>query len=93
MSSDTPTGSPEPPDERGRSSGPGPEPRDERGAGRQAQSDAWGAFGLLLSGVAVWGGVGGLVSHWTHQAVFTMVGLLVGMGTALYGIWFRYGRS
>ena len=59
----------------------------------QASNDAWGAFGLMVSGVVVWGGAGYLVSRWTGHQLFTMVGLLVGMGTALYGVWFRYGRS
>jgi ATP synthase protein I len=65
----------------------------EQRAGRQASNDAWSAFGLMVSGVVVWGGAGYLVSRWTGHQIFTMVGLLVGMGTALYGIWFRYGRS
>jgi ATP synthase protein I len=65
----------------------------DRRAGRQASNDAWSAFGLMVSGVVVWGGAGYLVSRWTGHQLFTMVGLLVGMGTALYGIWFRYGRS
>jgi ATP synthase protein I len=65
----------------------------ERRAGREVANDAWSAFGLMISGVAVWGGAGYLVSRWTGHQLFTMVGLLLGMGTALYGIWFRYGRS
>jgi ATP synthase protein I len=65
----------------------------DRRAERQASNDAWSAFGLMVSGVVVWGGAGYLVSRWTGHQLFTMVGLLVGMGTALYGIWFRYGKS
>lgn len=59
---------------------------------RQAQDDAWAATGLLISGVAVWGGAGWLVARWLDNQVFTMIGLLLGTGTALYAIWFRYGR-
>jgi ATP synthase protein I len=72
-----------------------PEDADDEGrrAGRQAANDAWSAFGLMLSGVIVWGGAGYLVARWTGHQLFTMVGLLVGMATALYGVWFRYGRS
>ncbi|MGB8652827.1 MAG: hypothetical protein WCD35_19435 [Mycobacteriales bacterium] len=81
MSTDPSGGSPESPDEHGRHQD------------RQAQNDAWGAFGLMLSGVIVWGGVGYLVSQWLHNQLFTMLGLLLGMGTALYAVWFRYGRS
>ncbi len=67
-------------------------PSRSRDEGRKAQSDAWGAFGLLISGVVVWGGVGWLLSEWLGNPVFVMVGLLVGMGAALYLVWFRYGR-
>lgn len=66
---------------------------DGRGVGRGAQDDAWAATGLLISGVAVWGGAGYLVSQWLHNQLFVMIGLLLGTTTALYGIWFRYGRS
>ena len=47
----------------------------------------------MVSGVVVWGGAGYLVGRWTGYQLFTMVGLLLGMGTALYAIWVRYGRS
>jgi hypothetical protein len=66
---------------------------DERRVARQAANDAWGAFGLMISGIVVWGGAGYLVARWTGFRIFTMVGILVGMATALYGVWFRYGRS
>ncbi len=76
-----------------------PDPADPTGeeaarrADRKSADDAWAATGLLISGVAVWGGAGYLVSEWLHNQVFVMLGLLLGTGTALYGIWFRYGRS
>lgn len=79
------------------SGGPPGLPDDPSTAGRrverQAQDDAWGATGLLISGVAVWGGAGWLVARWLDNQLFTMIGLLLGTGTALYAIWFRYGRS
>jgi F0F1-type ATP synthase assembly protein I len=62
-------------------------------SGRKGEQDAWGAFGLMVSGVAVWGGVGWLLSEWLDNRVFLMVGLLVGMSAALYLVWFKYGRS
>jgi ATP synthase protein I len=65
----------------------------ERRAARKGADDAWAATGLLISGVAVWGGAGYLLSRWLDNQLFVMVGLLVGTATALYGIWFRYGRS
>ncbi|MCU1674790.1 MAG: hypothetical protein JWN77_2903 [Frankiales bacterium] len=71
-----------------------PDPTDSGSAGgRKGEQDAWGAFGLMISGVAVWGGVGWLVSEWLDNRVFLMLGLLLGMGAALYLVWFKYGRS
>ncbi|MCW2498733.1 MAG: hypothetical protein JWN87_409 [Frankiales bacterium] len=100
MSSDPSSGSPEQPDERGhRAEGSASHPADPaereaaRSADRKAQNDAWAASGLLISGVIVWGGIGYLLSAWLNNQVFVMVGLLLGTATALYGIWFRYGRS
>lgn len=85
MSTDPPGGPPE---------GPDRDPREgERQAQRQEANDAWSAFGLMISGVVVWGGAGYLVSRWTGHEVFTLLGLLLGMSTALYGVWIRYGRS
>jgi ATP synthase protein I len=66
-----------------------PEPPDPRG---HRADDAWAASGLLIAGVAVWGGAGYLVSEWLDNQVFVMIGLLLGTATALYGIWFRYGK-
>ena len=62
-------------------------------ANREGADDAWAATGLLISGVVVWGGAGYLVSEWLGSQLFVMAGLLIGTATALYGIWFRYGRS
>lgn len=60
---------------------------------RKGEADAWGAFGLVASGVLVWGGVGGLVSARIHNQLPLVVGLLVGMFAGLYLVWIRYGRS
>ncbi|MFN2539515.1 MAG: hypothetical protein ABR549_15375 [Mycobacteriales bacterium] len=72
-----------------------PDPVDdaEKRAARKESNDAWAATSLLISGVLVWGGAGYLVSLWLDNSLFTMAGLLLGTATALYGIWFRYGRS
>ncbi len=61
-------------------------------ARRKGESDAWGAFGLVVSGVLVWGGVGFLVGAWLDSTLPRLVGLLVGMAAGLYLVWFRYGR-
>lgn len=62
-------------------------------ARRKGEADAWGAFGLIISGVLVWGLIGGLVGAWLDSALPVMVGLLLGMGGGLYLVWFRYGRA
>lgn len=61
--------------------------------GRKGEADAYGALGMVVSGVLVWGGVGFLVSEWLGNRVFVMLGLLLGMGAGLYLVWFRYGRQ
>lgn len=69
-------------------------PPEQSGAVRRAgEADAWGAFGLVVSGVVVWGGVGGLVGAWVGSGIPVMIGLLVGMAASLYLVWFRYGRA
>lgn len=61
--------------------------------GRRAEQDAWGALGLVISGVLVWGLAGGLLGAWLHSEIPVMVGLLMGMSAGLYLVWFRYGRA
>lgn len=60
---------------------------------RKGEADAYGALGLVISGVLVWGAVGFLISQWLDSRVFVMLGLLLGMGAGLYLVWFRYGRQ
>lgn len=67
-------------------------PEDSDDLRRRDQAGAWDAFGSIASGVAVWGGVGWLVSEWLNSTVYLMLGLLVGMGAALYLVWVRYGK-
>lgn len=59
---------------------------------RREHANAWHAFGLVASGVTVWGGAGWLLSELFDNTVFLMLGLLLGMGLALYLVWVRYGR-
>lgn len=60
---------------------------------RKGEADAYGALGLVISGVLVWGGVGYLLSETFDNQLFVLVGLLLGMGAGLYLVWFRYGRQ
>lgn len=77
-------------DRASRSSAPGAG-RDS--AARRGEADAWGAFGLVVSGVLVWGGVGWFVSDRLDNRLPLLLGLLLGMFAGLYLVWFRYGRA
>ncbi|HMG29064.1 MAG TPA: hypothetical protein VK585_02945 [Jiangellaceae bacterium] len=74
---------------------PPPEPSPDQSAelARRDQNNAWNAFGLVASGVTVWGGVGWLVSEWLDNRIYLMFGILVGAAAALYLVWVRYGRA
>jgi ATP synthase protein I len=60
---------------------------------RREENALWSIFGYLVSGLLFWGGVGWAVDHFLHHKYFTLVGLLVGMGGALYLVWLRFGRE
>jgi len=51
----------------------------------------WGITGTMLSGMAVWGGVGWLLDRWLETRVFTLVGVLLGLGVAIYLVVVKYG--
>lgn len=59
------------------------------------QADAMGStiIAYLLSGPALFGGLGWLLSEWLGTTFFLPVGILLGMALSLYVIWLRYGRS
>lgn len=67
-------------------------PEDPDDVRRREQAGAWHAFGLVASGVTVWGGVGWLLSELLNNTIYLMLGILVGTGAALYLVWVRYGR-
>ena len=73
---------------------PPPSADEESGAfRRKGEADAYGALGLVISGILFWGGVGYLLSEKLDNPVFVLAGLLLGMGGGLYLVWFRYGRQ
>lgn len=56
-------------------------------------SDAmWSVPSTLLSGMAIWGGSGWLLSRWTGWDLFTPVGLIIGVVLAIYLVYVKYGR-
>jgi F0F1-type ATP synthase assembly protein I len=48
-------------------------------------------IGTLISGMAVWGGVGWLLDHWLDTRVFFPVGIILGTAVAIYLVVARYG--
>jgi ATP synthase protein I len=58
------------------------------------ESDAlWSIVGYMLSGLIFWGGVGYFADKYFNTGYLTLVGLLLGMGGAIYLIWLRFGRE
>ncbi len=56
-------------------------------------NQAWSITGTLLAGILVWGGAGKLLDHWLgFEALFTPIGMLVGMFTSIWLVYWRYGR-
>ena len=71
------------------------EPEEGTGPSPTFQADAMGStiIAYLLTGPALFGGVGWLLDRWLGTALFVPVGILSGMALSLYVIWLRYGRS
>ncbi|HEU4568484.1 MAG TPA: hypothetical protein VFR99_10650 [Marmoricola sp.] len=65
----------------------------QRQIGRREQSDAWGAFSLLLSGLLVYGGLGWLVAHLTGIQWLLGLGIVLGAAGGLLAVWLRYGKA
>jgi ATP synthase protein I len=40
-----------------------------------------------------WGGVGYGLDTWLNQGYFLLIGLLLGIGAAIYLVWLRFGRE
>jgi ATP synthase protein I len=71
-----------------------------RPAGKQIEADSrskenagWTLFGYLLSGMAVYGGIGWLAGRWTGIPLLFPAGLFVGLGAAILLIVLKYGRA
>jgi ATP synthase protein I len=60
---------------------------------RREENALWSIFGYLVSGLLFWGGIGWAADHFLGTTYFTLAGLLVGMGGALYLVWLRFGRE
>jgi F0F1-type ATP synthase assembly protein I len=45
----------------------------------------------MLSGIIVWGGVGWLLDRWWETRFLTLVGVILGLGVAIYLVVVKYG--
>jgi len=53
----------------------------------------WMIFGYLISGMVFYGGLGWLISRWTHLALIFPIGMLVGLGVGVFAVIYKYGRQ
>jgi F0F1-type ATP synthase assembly protein I len=67
---------------------PRPASPERRGSGVET---GWAVIGTLISGMAVWGGVGWLLDRWLDTRVFAPVGIILGISAAIYLVVVRYG--
>ena len=49
-------------------------------------------LGYLISGMAVYGGLGWLIGRWTHLPLLFPLGMLVGLVLGIVLIIYKYGR-
>ena len=73
------------------SRGPHPSPSDE--SHPSGADVGWGITGTLLSGLIVWGGAGWLLDRWLDTRVFVVLGMLLGIGLAIYLVVVKYGGA
>ncbi|MEX0754348.1 MAG: hypothetical protein WEA54_04900 [Actinomycetota bacterium] len=66
----------------------------QRGDAWRGADQAWGILGTLIAGLAAWGGIGLLLDLWLDlRWLFLPIGMVLGMGTAIYIVYMRYGRE
>jgi hypothetical protein len=53
----------------------------------------WTVLGYLITGMALYGGIGALLGRWLHISILFPLGMLLGLGLATAMIIFRFGRS
>jgi F0F1-type ATP synthase assembly protein I len=65
-----------------------PDESDQRGFA----DAAWSIPSYLMSGMMVYGGIGWLLDRWLGLSALFPIGILLGLGLALYLVYVRYGR-
>lgn len=54
--------------------------------------DPWHAFGFIVSGVLLYGLLGGAADHWLGTSWLVVVGILFGAGMGIYMTWARFNK-
>ncbi|MFB9312462.1 AtpZ/AtpI family protein [Nocardioides plantarum] len=54
------------------------------------RGDPWLAFGYLVAGVLLYGGVGWLLDRWWGTSFMIVIGILLGVALALYQTFARF---
>ncbi|MBW8483906.1 AtpZ/AtpI family protein [Actinomadura parmotrematis] len=70
---------------------PGPG-ADETSSHEAFTNAAWSIPSYILSGMAVYGGLGWLLDHWLGTSALFPIGILVGLALAIFLVYHRYGR-
>jgi F0F1-type ATP synthase assembly protein I len=69
---------------------PRPRPAGPPKQGSGAET-GYAVIGTLISGMAVWGGVGWLLDRWLDTRFFAPVGIILGISVAIYLVVVRFG--
>ncbi|MFI0351355.1 AtpZ/AtpI family protein [Actinomadura sp. 9N407] len=71
-----------------------PDPRsgDDDQGHQNFTNAAWSIPSYIMSGMAVYGGLGWLLDRWWGTSAMLPIGVLVGLGLSLYLIYVRFGR-
>lgn len=69
-----------------------PDPASDDSDQRNFANAAWSIPSHLMSGMVIYGGLGWLLDRWLHTSALFPIGILVGLGLALYLVYHRYGR-
>lgn len=54
------------------------------------KGDPWLAFGYLVAGVLLYGGVGWLLDRWWGTSFMVVIGILLGAGLAIFQTFARF---
>jgi ATP synthase protein I len=63
------------------------------GSASGGHNEGWSVFGYLISGMAVYGGIGWIAGRLAHLSFLFPVGMLTGLILGIVLILYRYGKA